>query len=96
MPLMTRQGTVDALTREGAGASLLAQQLYGQLAFVDSLRTATRVRLACIPSAEKALRDLGTFAFVALHLFSAAGQHASAVTDLLRLIKISEELHTKV
>ena len=33
---------------------------------------------------------------VTLHLFSAAGRHAAAVTELLRLIKRLEELHTKV
>ena len=45
------------------------------------------VYLDCTPSTDKALRDSGTFAFVALHIFSAAGQHASAVAELLRLIK---------
>ena len=62
----------------------------------DSLRTAARVRLAAIPSAEEAFRDLGTFAFVASHLFSAGGQHSSAIAELLRLIERLEELHTEV
>ena len=93
---MTWQGTVEASTRGGADASLLAQQLDGRLASADSLRTAARVRLAAIPSAEEALRDLGTFAFVASHLFSAGGRHSSAVAELLRLIEILEELHTEV
>ena len=44
----------------------------------------------------KALRDLGTFAFVALHLFSAGGRHSSAVAKLLRLIERLEEIHTEV
>ena len=40
-PWMTRQGMVEASTREGADASLLAQQLDGRLALVESLRTAS-------------------------------------------------------
>ena len=55
---LTRQGTVEASTRGGADASLLAQQLDGRLASADSLQTAARVRLAAIPSAEEALHDL--------------------------------------
>ena len=86
MPLMARQGTVEVLTCERANTSLLAQQLYVRLALEDSLQTATQVLLTCILYANKALRDLGTFVCVTSHFFSAAGQHASAVTDLLRLI----------
>ena len=52
--------------------------------------------MACIPSADEALRDLSTFFFVLLHLFSAAGQHTSAVAELLRIIERLEELHIKV
>ena len=70
-PWLTRQGLVEASTRGGADASLLAQQLDGRLASADSLRMAARICLAVIPSADEALRDLGTFAFVASHLFSA-------------------------
>ena len=84
---MTRQGTVEASTRGGAGAPLLAQQIDGRLASAEYLRTAMRVYLDCTLSTDKALCDSGTFAFVALHIFSAAGQHASAVAELLRLIK---------
>ena len=73
-------------TREGADASLLVQQLDGRLDLADSLQMAARVRLAVIPSAENALRDLGTFAFVTSHLFSAGGGHLSAVAKLLRFI----------
>ena len=62
----------------------------------DSLQMAARIRLAAIPSADEALRDLGTFTFVASYLFSAGGRHSSAVADLLRLIERLEELHTKV
>ena len=57
---------------------------------------AVRIRLAVIPSADEALRDLGTFAFVASHLFSAGGHHLSAVAEILRLIERLEELHTEV
>ena len=57
---------------------------------------AARVRLAVIPSADKALRDLGTFDFVASHLLSAGGHHSSAVAELLHLIGRLEELHTEV
>ena len=84
---MTHQGTVEASTRGGAGSPLLAQQIDVRLASSESLRTAMRVYLDCTPSTDKALRDSGTFTFVALHIFSAAGRHASAVAELLRLIK---------
>ena len=57
---------------------------------------AARVRLAVIPYADEALRDLGTFAFVALHLFYARGRHLSAVANLPCLIEILEDLHTEV
>ena len=83
-------------TRGGADASLLAQQIDGRLASVDSLRTAARFCLAAILSADEALRDLGTFAFVASHLFSTGGWHLSAVAELLQLITRLEELHTEV
>ena len=74
----------------------MAQQLDGRLASAESLRTAAQVHLACTPSADEALRDLGTFEFVALHLFYAAGRHTSAVAELLRLIKRLKEIHTEV
>ena len=85
---MTRQGIVEASTCEGGDASLLVQQLDGWLASVDSLHTAAQVRLACIPSVDEALGDLGTFAFITPHLFSSTGQHASAVAEILCLIEI--------
>ena len=66
------------------------------MALVCSLRTATRVLLADIPSTYEMLCDLGTFAFVALHLFSAGRRHSSDITDLLRLIERLKELHTEV
>ena len=93
---MICQVTVEVSTHEEEDASLLAQQLDGWMALVDSLRTDAQVRLACIPSTDEALHDLITFAFVALHLFSAAGRHLSAVSDIIRLIKRLEEIHTKV
>ena len=86
-PWRTRQGWGEASTRGGAYASLLAQQLDGRLALADSLRMAARVGLAVTPSADEALRDLGTFA---------GGSHLSAVAELLCLIERLEELHTKV
>ena len=39
--------------------------------------------------------ELVTFAFFALHLFSAGGRHSSAVSELLCLIERLEELHTE-
>ena len=57
---------------------------------------AARVLLDVILSTYKALRDLGTFAFVVLHLSSTGGRHSSAVAELLRLIGRLEELHTEV
>ena len=67
----------------------------GRLVSADSLRTAVRVRLAAIPPAEEALRDLGTFAFDASHLLSMRGRHLSDVAELLQLIERLEEIHTK-
>ena len=75
---------------------LLAQHLYGQMASADSLRKAARVRLTVILSGDEALRDLGIFDFVALHLFYAGGRHTEVVAELLRLIERTEELHTEV
>ena len=60
------------------------------------MRITARFRLAVIPPADNALRDLGTFAFVALHLFSAGRHHWYIVAELLRLIERLEELHTEV
>ena len=55
-----------------------------------------RVHLAIIPSADKALHDLGTFAFAALHLFSMSRRHLSAVAKLLRRIDRMEEIYSGV
>ena len=52
--------------------------------------------MADILSIDEAVRNLGTFTFVALYLFYAGGQHSLAATDLLRLIERLEELHNKV
>ena len=51
------------------------------------MRMAASVGLAVIPFADKALRDLGTFAFVASYLFSVGGHHSSVVAEILRLIE---------
>ena len=66
------------------------------MASAEYLQTALRVLLDAIPSVEEALRDLGTFAFVALHIFFAGGWHSLAVVDILCLIESLEELHTEV
>ena len=42
------------------------------------------------------LHDLGTFAFVALYLFSTGSIHSSTVANLLGLIEMLEEFHTEV
>ena len=39
---------------------------------------------------------MDTFAFVALHLFSAERGHVAAFTDILHLIVRPEDIHTKV
>ena len=57
---------------------------------------ATRVRISVIPSVEESLCNLGTFAFVALHLLSTGGNHLPTVAELLRLIESLEGLHTHV
>ena len=56
----------------------------------------TRVHLATIPFVDEAFWDFGTFGLVALHLFSAGMRHLLAVLDLLCLIEMLKELHTKV
>ena len=60
------------------------------------MRVAARVCLAVILSADETLRELGTFAFVASHLFSAGRRHSSALAELLCLIERLEELHTEL
>ena len=93
---MTCQGTVEALTHGGLDASLLAQHLYDRLSSADSLQKSAWVCLEVILSADDAICDLGTFAFVESHLFSMRGKHAVAVADIIRLIEILEEHHTEV
>ena len=95
-PCLTSKVLVEASTCGGADSPLHMQQLDGRLASEESLMMGARVRLAVILSADKALRDLGAFDFVASHLFSAGGRHSSAVADLLRRIEILEELHTEL
>ena len=62
----------------------------------ESLQIDVRVRLAGIPSLDKALRNLGTFAFVASHLFYAVKRHSSAIVYLLCLIERLEKLHIDI
>ena len=93
---MTRQGKAEAATSGWVDASLLAQQLDGSLSLAESLRTATRVRLATFLSAEEALHKLGKFTFVTLHLFSAGRSYLSAIAELLCIIEGLEELCNKV
>ena len=82
-----RWGEVHRMVKEdtngGSDDSLLYQTLDGILALIESLRTAVRVRLTAIPSVEEALRDLVTFAFVALYLFSMGRRHSSVLAELL-------------
>ena len=52
-----------------------------------SLQMVVSVRLVVIPSVDKALCNLVTFAFVALHLFSAGRRHLLAAAELLHLIE---------
>ena len=89
-----RQRTAEAATHGGADDSLLAHQLDRRLALSDSLRTAARVRLSAIPYTDKEICDLGTFTLFTLHLFYAGRRHLSAVTEIIRLIKRVDELHT--
>ena len=44
--------------------SLLAQQLYVHMYYADSLQTSAKDHLEVIPSADDALRNLGTFVFL--------------------------------
>ena len=51
------------------------------------MQAAVRVCLVANPSTEEAFRDLGTFSFVALHFFSAGGQHSSTIAEILHIIE---------
>ena len=93
---LTRQGTADKSTHGGVDASLLAQHLDRHLDSAESLRTAGRVRLYAISFVDEALHNLGTLAFIALHLFSTCGRHSSTVVELLRIIEKLEEIHIEV
>ena len=78
----------------GLDAYFLEQHKHGRLKSSDSLCTITQICMEFIPSADEALRDLGTFSFAVLHLFSAGGTHEVAITEILRLIENMEDLHT--
>ena len=80
----------------GADASLLAQKFDGCSTSEESLRTSPRVLLAAILFAGEVLRDLGTFSFVASHLFYVINRHLSAVTELLRLIESLEDIQNNM
>ena len=80
----------------GADAYLLAQHIDGCLAYENSLQMETSVHLATIPFVDEAFWDFGTFGLVALHLFSAGMRHLLAVVDLICLIEMLKELHTKM
>ena len=93
---MTRQVMVETSTCGGSDASLLYHQLDRRLMSEESLWTSVRFRMAAIPSAEEALLNLGMFDLVVLHLFYMGWRHSSAIADLLRIIEILGEIHTKV
>ena len=82
-----RQGGVETVTHGREEESLLAKHLNRILASADSMQIDVRVRLASIPSVDKALRELGTFYFVVSHLFSAGGRHSSSLLEIFRLIE---------
>ena len=63
-PWLMRQGSVEASTCGCDDASLLVHQLYCPLLLADSLGMVARFLLAVILSADKALSDLDTFAFL--------------------------------
>ena len=72
------------------------QNLDGFLDLADYLQTAARVRLEAIPYADETLRNLGTLAFVDLHLLSTGGSHLSGVAELLRLVERLEEIQAEI
>ena len=80
----------------GLDSYLLAQQMDGHISSLESLRTSSWFRLAEIPYADKALRNLGTFAFFASQLLSTVRRHVAKVEYLLHLIKRLKELNTNV
>ena len=71
----------------GAEASFLTQHLDGSFASADLLQTTVRFGLDAILSADEALCNLGTFAFVTSHLFSAGRRKLSDVAEILHLIE---------
>ena len=60
------------------------------------MQTYATVRLDTIPPTDKALWDLGKFAFVASHFFSVDSRHSSTVAELLDLTERLKMLHTEV
>ena len=60
------------------------------------MRISVRVRLVVFLSADEALCNLGTFAFVASHIFYEGRRHSSVVAKLLCIIESLEDIHTEV
>ena len=77
---------VEVYTCMGSYASLLAQQQDGRLMPEDTLHMAVRAKLVAILTADEALYDLGTFAFIISHLFITGRRHVTAISELLHLI----------
>ena len=95
-PWLTSQGKVDTSTCGGADTYLLNQQLDRRLVSTDSLQKATRVLLTATSPTKDALRNLGIFTLIVLHLFYVGGRHSNAVMDLLLLNERLEDLHIDV
>ena len=60
------------------------------------MQTSMGVYIESILSTDEVLSNLGTFTFVALHLFYVGGRNFQAISELLRLIERLEELQTNV
>ena len=81
------QGAFEASTRGDANDSLSEQHLDNRLALTKFLWTAMRVHMAVILSVDEALRNLGTFDFVALRLFSAGRRYSPDIMELFCLVE---------
>ena len=80
----------------GSDVFILVQQLDDQLVLAHTLRMAANLRLMVIPTADKYLRNLGTFDFFLIHLVDLEGSHATLSVELIYLVERLQGLQMEV